>query len=148
MDLSVSDEIFKEIVRHAWEDIACFAYNSFVKNGRGVVKIRKIRDAETVEAMEFKMAYCAWDDASVAADAEAAKLVREYAPEKELVAQYLRSDGNLHTALVKTPSEDVPPKIFDLFRGFSFEDIFSECGGGLTYSPESVYARAQKMTGD
>jgi hypothetical protein len=145
MSLFVTDENLSEIVCHAWEDVARFAYDSFVKKGRGVVKIRKACDAETIEEMEFKMAYIAYDDMAAAVDADAAKLVRGYAPDRELVAQYLHMDGGLRTFLVETPPGEKQPNIIDRSGAFSFKDIYDESQPILTYTPAMVYARAQMM---
>ncbi len=142
MSLFVTDENISEIVRHAWQDIARFAYDSFVKKGRGVVRIRKAVAAEAIEDMEFKMAY---DDTAAAADAEAAELVRGYAPARELVAQYLHMDGGLRTFVLKTPPGEKQPDIVGRRGGFSPEDSFDQSQPILTYTPAMVYARARRM---
>ena len=67
MSLFVTDKNISEIVCHAWEDVARFAYDSFARKGRGVVKIRKAVAAESIEEMEFKMAYITYDDIAAAA---------------------------------------------------------------------------------
>ncbi len=143
MSLFVTDENISEIVRHAWEDVARFAYDSFVKKGRGVVRIRKAVAAETIEEMEFKMAYSACDDTASAAGAEAANLVRGYAPAREIVAQYLHMDGGLRTFVVKTPPGEKQPNIIGRSGGFSLEDSRDESQPILTYTPAMVYARAR-----
>jgi hypothetical protein len=144
MSQFVTDENISEIVRYAWEDVARFAYDSFAKKGRGVVRIRKAVAAEDIEEMEFKMAYTTYDVTAAAAGAEAAKLVRGYAPAGELVAQYLHMDGGLRTFVVKTPPGEKQPVTFGRCGRFSFEDIYDESQPILTYTPEMVYARARK----
>ncbi len=37
MDSTISDEEIQQILYNCWEDIACFAYESYNTNGRGVV---------------------------------------------------------------------------------------------------------------
>lgn len=94
--------------------------------------------------MKFEFAYTAYDDIAAETDSNIARLVREYAPDHEFVAQYQRSEDDIHTVLVKTPSGKSPPKLMCLFRGFSMADIFAEFESTLTYTPEMVYARARK----
>jgi hypothetical protein len=144
MSQFVTDENINEIVRYAWEDVARFAYDSFARKGRGVVRIRKAADAEDIEEMEFKMAYSAYDNVAAAAGADAAKLVQGYAPAGELVVQYLHMDGGLRTFVVKTPPGEKQPDTFGRCGGFSFDDIYNESQSILTYTPEMVYARARK----
>jgi len=142
MSLIISDELFKLTVPYYWPDIARLAYNSYVENGRGVVEIQRTREAINLEDMEFKFVYTAYDDIAATTDANTARLIREYAPDDELVAQYQRSEDDIHTVLVEAPSGESPPKLISLVIGFSFEDIFAEYHP--TYTPEMVYARARK----
>jgi hypothetical protein len=144
MSLYVGDELFNLLVRDFWPDMACQAYGSFVEKGRGVLAIHKTHDAINLEDMKFEFVYTAYDDIAIETDANIARLVREYAPDHELVAQYQRSQDDIHTVLVKTPSGESPPKLTCLFRGFSMADILAEFEYTLTYTPEMVYARARK----
>ena len=128
MSLFISDELFKLIVPHYRKDIVRLAYNSFVENGRGIVEIQKIRDALNLEDMEFKFNYIVYDDIAAKADVDTAKLICEYDPDNELVAQYQRSEDDIHMVLVKIPPDANAPTMEDIFEGFSFEDILAEYG--------------------
>jgi hypothetical protein len=128
MSLFISDELFDLLIRDFWPDIACHAYDGFVEKGRGVLEIQKTRDAINVEDMKFEFSYTAYDDIAADVDADTAKLIREYAPDVELVVQYQRGDDDTHTLLVKTPPGASYPKLISLLNGFSVADLFAEFG--------------------
>ena len=119
----ISDEIFDQIMNVSWEQIACFAYDGFFAEGRGVVGIEKVSSGAGPEDPAFTLCYILYDYDRQKPDPAAAKLIADYDPNYELVVQYLREDGSVRTARIKTAPGQRHPKRISFFETLMREDL-------------------------
>jgi hypothetical protein len=113
---TMSDKVFEIVVNEHWEQIACFAYDGYRQYGRGVVEIRKTRDGDNYETMDFNILYsvCDCDDP----DHNSARPVNVYDPDYEVVVRYAHENCNPRTLILKTPSGARHPQRISLLEEF------------------------------
>ena len=119
----ISDEIFDQIMNVSWEQIACFAYDGYLTHGRGLVGIEKIYSGADPEDLQFTLCFIIYDYEMQKPDPAAAKLIADYDPNYELVVQYLREDGSVRTACIRTAPGQRHPKRISLFEALMREDL-------------------------
>jgi hypothetical protein len=124
MSSCISDEIFDHIMNVYWEQIACYAYDGYREHGRGAVGIKKIAAGGGSEDPEFTLCYILYDYDNQKPNPAAAKLIADYDPSYELVMQYLRQDGSVRTARIRTAPGRRHPKRISLFETLMREDGF------------------------
>ena len=102
MKSSIPDIDFHKILDNHWEDIACFAYEGYSAEGRGIVFLeRKGSEGDPLEE-QMKMGYAVYDYKAARPDKESAHLIKEYDPKWEIVIQYMRDDRSIRTMRLKT----------------------------------------------
>jgi hypothetical protein len=114
METAISDEVFKTILREHWEQIACFAYDGYLKFGRGIVEIIKTRDGDSYETMDFNIAYSTCD----LSDPYSARLMMDYDPEDEVIIRYEQENFKMRTILLKTPPGERNPQRISLLEEY------------------------------
>ena len=102
MDTTISDEEIRHILDNCWEDIACFAYEGFNTNGRGVVGLEKTDIEGGLLGRQTRLLYVVYDFKAGKPDKETAGFIREYDPEWEVVIQYMREDKSVRTMRIRT----------------------------------------------
>ena len=102
MDTTISDEEIQQILYNCWEDIACFAYEGYNTNGRGVVGLEKTDIEGGLLGRQARLLYAVYDFKAGKPDKETAILIREYDPEWEVVIQYMREDESVRTMRIRT----------------------------------------------
>jgi hypothetical protein len=102
MTASISDTDRDLILGYYWDDIACFAFDGYHNNGRGVVALEKAIKEGDPEERELQMKYVIYDYEAGKPDKTSARLIENYDPNWEIVIQYLREDGSVHTMKIKT----------------------------------------------
>ncbi len=102
MYTTISDEEVQQLLYNRWEDIACFAYEGYHTNGRGVVGLEKKGNEGGPLERQARLLYAVYDFKAGKLDKEAAILIREYDPEWEAVIQYMREDKSVRTMRIRT----------------------------------------------
>ena len=117
---SFTDEDFDRLLEAYWEQIALYAFTQYTEAGRGAVLFERHGLDEDVLHDEVDLGYAGYEPGRP--EAQAARMIEEYDPEWEIVFQYLRPDGNIRTARVRTaPGNRHPWRIY-LFEKLSGED--------------------------
>ena len=119
----ISNEIFDQIMNVYWEQIACYAYDGYREHGCGAVGIEKIAAGGDPEDPEFPLCYILYDYNNQKPDPDAAKLIADYDPNYELLVQYLREDGSVRTARIRTAPGRRHPKRISFFETLMREDL-------------------------
>jgi hypothetical protein len=110
-----TDDVIDRILNDHWEQIALFAFDHFIKRGRGVVGIEN-------KGGQIRLSYITYDFESTP-HPEAIRFIAEYNPEWEIVIQCFRQDGSLRTMRVKTAPEARHP-----WRIWWFDTMIKEDG--------------------
>ena len=117
---SFTDEDFDRLLEAYWEQIALFAFIQYTEAGRGAVLFERQGLDDDVLHDQMDLGYAFYEPGSP--DAQAARMIEEYDPEWEIVFQYLRADGNVRTARIRTaPGNRHPWRIY-LFERLMQED--------------------------
>ena len=115
-----TDEEFDRLLEAYWEQIALYAFTQYTEAGRGAVLFERHGLDEDVLHDEVDLGYAGYEPGRP--EAQAARMIEEYDPEWEIVFQYLRADGNVRTARIKTaPGNRHPWRIY-LFERLMQED--------------------------
>ena len=126
MDTTISDEEVQQILDNCWEGLACFAYESYNTNGRGVVGLEKTGIEGGLLGRQSRLLYAVYDFKAGKPDKESAILIREYDPEWEAVIQYMREDESVRTMRIRTaPGARHPWRIW-LFNRLAQKEKESE----------------------
>ena len=126
MYTTISDEEVQQILYNRWEDIACFAYESYNTNGRGVVGLEKTGIEGGPLERQTQLLYAVYDFKAGKPDKETASLIREYDPEWEVVIQYMREDESVRTMRIRTASGARHPWRIWLFNRLAQKEKESE----------------------
>jgi hypothetical protein len=118
---TMTDNELTLLLDHYWEEIALFAYEQFSKRGRGVVSLDRHGFDDDILADGIDLGYTMYQ--SNCPDENAAKMITEYDPEWEIVFQYLRPDGNVRTARIRTAPDNRHP-----WRIYLFDQLLQEGG--------------------
>ncbi len=102
MYTTISDEEIRHILDNCWEDIACFSYEGYNTNGRGIVGLEKTDIEGGLLGRQTRLLYAVYDFKAGKPDNETACLIREYDPEWEAVIQYMREDESVRTMRIRT----------------------------------------------
>jgi hypothetical protein len=124
LNYRISDEIFDHIMNVYWEQIACYAYDGCREHGRGAVGIKKVAAGDDAEDPEFTLCYILYGYDNQKPDAAAAKMIADYDPDYKLIAQYVREEGSVRTARIRTAPGRRHPKRISLFETLMREDGF------------------------
>ena len=117
---SFTDEDFDRLLEACWEQIALFAFTQYTEAGRGTVLFERHGLDDDILHDQVDLGYTVYEPGRP--EALAARMIEEYDPEWEIVFQYLRADGNVRTARIKTaPGNRHPWRIY-LFEKLSGED--------------------------
>ena len=120
---SFTDEDFDRLLEACWEQIALFAFTQYTEAGRGAVLFERQGLDDDVLHDQMDLGYAFYEPGSP--DAQAARMIEEYDPEWEIVFQYLRADGNVRTARIRTAPGNRHP-----WRIYLFERLMQEEQGG------------------
>jgi hypothetical protein len=124
LNYRISDEIFDHIMNVYWEQIACYAYDGYLEHGRGTVGIEKVCSGDDAEGPQITLCYILYDYDYQKPNPAAAKFITDYDPNYELVIQYLRQDGSVRTARIRTAPGRRHPKRISFFETLMREDGF------------------------
>ena len=117
---SFTDEDFDRLLEACWEQIALYAFAQYKEAGRGTVMLERYGLQNDILSDEVNLGYAVYEPGHP--EAQAAQMIEEYDPAWEIVFQYLRPDGNIRTARVRTaPGNRHPWRIY-LFEKLSGED--------------------------
>lgn len=117
---SFTDEEFDRLLEACWEQIALYAFAQYKEAGRGAVLFERHGLDEDVLHDQVDLGYAVYELGRP--EAQAARMIEEYDPEWEIVFQYLRADGNVRTARIRTaPGNRHPWRIY-LFERLIQED--------------------------
>ena len=120
---SFTDEDFDRLLEACWEQIALFAFTQYTEAGRGAVLFERHGLDEDVLHDQVNLGYTVYEPGRP--EALAARMIEEYDPEWEIVFQYLRADGNVRTARIRTAPGNRHP-----WRIYLFERLMQEEQGG------------------
>ena len=123
---SFTDEDFDRLLEACWEQIALYAFAQYKEAGRGAVLFERHGLDEDVLHDQVDLGYAVYELGRP--EAQAARMIEEYDPEWEIVFQYLRADGNVRTARIRTAPGNRHP-----WRIYLFERLMQEeegCGHG------------------
>ncbi len=116
---SMADEDFDIILDACWEQIALYAFEQYKESGRGVVFLDRLGEDEEILQDQVDLGYAVYE--SGRPDPEAARMIEEYDPNWEIVFQYLRPDGNVRTARIRTAPGNRHP-----WRIYLFESLLED----------------------
>ena len=120
---SFTDEEFDRLLEACWEQIALYAFAQYKEAGRGAVLFERHGLDEDVLNDQVDLGYTVYKPGRP--EALAARMIEEYDPEWEIVFQYLRADGNVRTARIRTAPGNRHP-----WRIYLFERLMQEEQGG------------------
>ena len=92
--------MFQRILDNYWEDIACLAYEGYQTSGKGGVFLDS--DGEDPTDEHISIGYAVYDHNAGKPDTNTARRITEYDPKWEVIFQYMRPDGSIHTLRLKT----------------------------------------------
>lgn len=106
-----TEDDFDILLKACWEQIALFAFAQYKEAGRGVVTLERHGVENDILHDKVDLGYAVYEPGRP--DADAARMIKEYDPEWEIVFQYLRTDGNVRTVRVRTaPGNRHPWRIY------------------------------------
>ena len=112
----------QRILDSYWEEIARLAYEGYRSSGKGAVYIDKTGHGTGISDEKIRIGYAVYDYKSDKPDPDVARLIKEYDPDWEVIFQYMRTDGSVHTLRLRTaPGARQPLRIF-LFDKMMKED--------------------------
>ena len=115
-----TDEEFDRLLEACWEQIALYAFAQYKEAGRGAVLFERHGLDEDVLNDQVDLGYTVYEPGRP--EALAARMIEEYDPAWEIVLQYLRPDGSVRTARIRTaPGNRHPWRIY-LFERLIQED--------------------------
>jgi len=124
MGTTLSNAELKQVLDTYWEDIALFAYDCYHTKGKGVVGLEKAEHGEGSSGEQIQLLYAVYDFEVGKPDKDAARLIRAYDPEWEVIIQYVRHDGSVRTMTLKTaPGARHPWRIWIFNRMMQEDDI-------------------------
>src|SRR4051812_39655147 len=99
------------LIRAQWQDFASFAWKRYLSEGRGAIVIDMSRAAEDGSRFQVPSYYVAEQSEKLSSrggwpSEEVAEIVREYAPEQDVVFFFLTLEGE---ALYYLVSDELPP---------------------------------------
>ena len=116
---SFTDEDFDRLLEACWEQIALYAFAQYKEAGRGAVMLERHGLQNAILSDEVDLGYAVYEPGRL--DAHAARMIEEYDPAWKIVFQYLRADGNIRTARIKTAAGKRHPWRIYLFEKLSGE---------------------------
>ena len=120
---SFTDKDFDRLLEACWEQIALYAFAQYKEAGRGAVLFERHGLDEDVLHDQVDLGYAVYELGRP--EAQAARMIEEYDPEWEIVFQYLRADGNVRTARIRTAPGNRHP-----WRIYLFERLMQKGGNG------------------
>jgi hypothetical protein len=118
---SITDEDFELILEANWEQLALFAFEKYKENGRGVVFLDRHGQSNDILYDRVDLGYAVYEPGQP--DPDAARMIEQYDPTWEIVLQYLRPDGRVRTARIRTaPGQRHPWRIYLFERMMQDED--------------------------
>jgi len=109
----IADDEFDIILGVCWEQIALFAFEQYKEKGRGAVSLDRHGLEEDIQRDQVDLGYSIYEPGFP--DPHVALMIKEYDPSWEIVFQYLRPDGEVRTARIRTGPDNRHPWRIYLF---------------------------------
>jgi hypothetical protein len=84
-----------------WDTLAFFAYDQFVRSGRGAVGLERLDSDDGVES-PVRALYAVFPPSTDQPDRATARILADYDPDQEFVVMYEQSIGGLRTMRLRT----------------------------------------------